>query len=180
MGLILSWMMEWKICGMTFKCHFDGVLKKWTFYENTACQRNAWKYYWCLIFDYWCWASGRIFSLKRWLSLGMGYPGRWWIHHSWKCSRKSWRWHSVPWSNSWWLVRGWTPWSWGVFPILLIVWSCGSIWKWSETEPQKIETITAFGIFACRFHLCRRSWPTELAMQIYNGIYISKCNKNKF
>lgn len=26
MWLILSWMMEWKICGMTFTCHFDGVL----------------------------------------------------------------------------------------------------------------------------------------------------------
>lgn len=27
MSLILSWMMGWKICGMIFKCHFDGVLK---------------------------------------------------------------------------------------------------------------------------------------------------------
>lgn len=27
----------------------------------------------------------------------MGYPGRWWCHHLWRCSRNIWTWHSVLW-----------------------------------------------------------------------------------
>lgn len=30
--------------------------------------------------------SGKISSLKEWLSIGTGFPGRWWSHHPWKCS----------------------------------------------------------------------------------------------
>lgn len=72
--------------------------------------RNAWKmegnYISCQIK---CAFSGRISSLKGWLSFEMGCPGEWWSHHSWKRSRNSWMWQLVVWLITMWcLIKGWT------------------------------------------------------------------------
>ena len=55
---------------------------------------------------------------------GMGCPGRWWSHWPWRCSRNVWMLCWGPWfsENHWWWVHGWTGWSCGSFPTLVILW----------------------------------------------------------
>lgn len=38
---------------------------------------------------------GRISSLKGWVSIKTGHPGKWWSHCVWKCSINVWVWHLV-------------------------------------------------------------------------------------
>ena len=33
------------------------------------------------------WILGKISLLKEWSGIGTGCPGRWWSHHSWRCSK---------------------------------------------------------------------------------------------
>jgi len=51
-------------------------------------------------------------------------PGRWWSHQPWRCSRNVWTWCWGTWfrENYWWWVDGWTGWSCGSFPTLVILW----------------------------------------------------------
>ena len=65
-------------------------------------------------------------SLKGWSGTGMGCRGRWWSHLAGRCSRNVWTlcWGTWFSENHWWWVDGWTGWSCGSFPTLVIVWFC--------------------------------------------------------
>jgi len=54
----------------------------------------------------------------------MGCPERWWSHRSWRCSGSIWTlcWGTWFSENYWWWVDGWTGWSCGSFPTLVILW----------------------------------------------------------
>jgi len=70
------------------------------------------------------WTLGNTTTLKGWSGTGMGCPERWWSHRPWRCSRNVWTlcwgmWFS---ENYWWWVDGWTGWSCGSFPTLMILW----------------------------------------------------------
>ena len=60
----------------------------------------------------------------EYLGTGMGCPGRWWSHQPWRCSRNVWALYWGIWfsENYWWWVDGWTGWSCGSFPTLVILW----------------------------------------------------------
>jgi len=63
-------------------------------------------------------------SLKEWSGTGMGCPGRWWSHRAWRCSKSVWMlcWGTWFSENHWWRANGWTGWSSGSFPTLVILW----------------------------------------------------------
>ena len=63
-------------------------------------------------------------SLKGWSGTGMGCPDWWWSHLPWRCSRNIWTlcWGTWFSENHWWWVDGWTGWSCGSFPTLVILW----------------------------------------------------------
>lgn len=102
--------------------------EKLSFYENASCQWNAWKCYWFLIIDYWCWASGRIdghqegffhwkgdWALEWPVQGGGGFTILGNVQEKAGCG--------IQCSGlfiRWWLFKGWTPWSWGSLPTLLI------------------------------------------------------------
>jgi len=67
---------------------------------------------------------GSTTSLKGWSGTGMGCPERWWSHRAWRCSRNFWTWCWGTWfsENHWWWVNGFTVWSCGSFPTLVILW----------------------------------------------------------
>jgi len=54
----------------------------------------------------------------------MRCPERWWSHRPWRCSRYVWTlcWGTWFVENHWWWVNGWTGWSCGSFPTLVILW----------------------------------------------------------
>jgi len=81
-----------------------------------------------LFLDFWGWTLGTTTPLKEWSGIGMGCPGRWWSHRSWRCSRNIWTlcWRTWFSENHWWWVNGWTGWSCGSFPTLVIQWFCDS------------------------------------------------------
>jgi len=70
------------------------------------------------------WMLGNTTSLKEWSSTGMGCLGRWWSHRPWRCSRNVWTLCWGTWFSEkyWWWVDGWTGWSCGSFPTLVILW----------------------------------------------------------
>ena len=70
------------------------------------------------------WTLGNTTYLKQWSGTGMGCPGRWWSHRPWRFSRNVWTLCWGTWFNEnyWWWVDGWTGWSCGSFPILVILW----------------------------------------------------------
>jgi len=70
------------------------------------------------------WMLGNTTSLKGWSGPGMGGPERWWSHCPWRCSRNVWTLCWGTWFNEnyWWWVDGWTGWSRGSFPTLVILW----------------------------------------------------------
>jgi len=69
------------------------------------------------------WTLGNT-TLKGWSGTGMGCPGKWWSHRPWRCSRNGWMlcWGTWLSENHWWWVNGWTGWSCGSFPTLVILW----------------------------------------------------------
>jgi len=73
------------------------------------------------------WMLGNTPSLKGWSGTGMGCPERWWSHWPWRCSRIVWTlcWGTWFSENYWWWVDGWTGWSRGSFPALVILWHPG-------------------------------------------------------
>jgi len=54
----------------------------------------------------------------------MGCPERWWSHRPWRCSRNIWTLCWGTWFNEnyWWWMDGWTGFSCGSFPTLVILW----------------------------------------------------------
>jgi len=70
------------------------------------------------------WLLGNTTSLKEWSGTGMSCPGRWWSHRPWRCSRNIWMlcWGTWFSENYWWWGYGWTGWSCGSFPTLVILW----------------------------------------------------------
>ena len=59
----------------------------------------------------------------------MGCPERWWSHQPWRCSRNIWMlcWGTWFSENHWWWANGWTGWSCGSFPNLVILWFYASM-----------------------------------------------------
>ena len=88
------------------------------------------------------WTWGNTTSLKGWSGTGMGCPERWWSHRAWRCSRNIWTLCWGTWFSEkyWWWVNGWTGWSCGSFPTLVILWFYDSmIWHWGkpcDTSPS--------------------------------------------
>jgi len=70
------------------------------------------------------WTLGNTTSLKGWSGTGMGCPERWCSHWPWRCSKSVWMlcWGTWFSENHWWWVDGWTGWSCGSFPTLVILW----------------------------------------------------------
>ena len=75
------------------------------------------------------WTLGNTTSLKGWSGTGMGCPERWWSHWAWWCSKNIWMlcWGTWFSENHWWRADGWTGWSCGSFPTLVILWFYDSI-----------------------------------------------------
>jgi len=69
------------------------------------------------------WTLRNTVSLKGWSGTGMGCPERWWSHQPHRCSRNVWTlcWGTRFSENRWWWVDGWTGWSCGSFPTLVIL-----------------------------------------------------------
>ena len=73
----------------------------------------------------------------------MGCPGRWWNHWPWRCLRNVWTlcwgiWFS---EKCWWWVDGWTGWSCGSFPTLVILWFYDFSYLERHTVSQSTSTI---------------------------------------
>jgi len=70
------------------------------------------------------WTLGSTASLKGWSGTGMGCPERWLSHRPWRGSRNVWMlcWGTWFSENYWWWMNGWTRWSCGSFPTLVILW----------------------------------------------------------
>ena len=77
------------------------------------------------------WTLGNTTSLKEWSGTVMGSPARWWSHRPWRCSRNIWTLCWGTWFNEnyWWWVNGWTGWSCGSFPTLVILWFYYSLYN---------------------------------------------------
>ena len=80
------------------------------------------------------WTLGNTTSLKGWSGTGMGCPERWCSHRAWWCSKSIWMlcWGTWFSGNHWWRANGWTGWSCGSFPTLVILWFYDSNDKKSE------------------------------------------------
>ena len=65
----------------------------------------------------------------------MGCSGRWWSHWPWRCSRNVWTlcWGTWFSENHWWWVDGWTGWSCGSFPTLVILWFYAKV-SWASDK----------------------------------------------
>jgi len=110
------------------------------------------------------WTLGNTTSLKGWSGTGMGCPERWWSHRAWWCSKSVWMLYWGAWfsENHWWRANGWTGWSCGSFPTLLILqfYDKGSRtwdgWKLSSTHRFALQFLS---FLLAQISQHREIWP---------------------